>query len=431
MSAAVAVAWRNIVGPKTHYRADPVAFLDIGSTKVCCYVARRRGSRGFTLLGRGYQQTEGLERGIVSDTDAVEDAIQAAVAEAEAMAGMTVREIAVAVSGCAPRTKLMKGTRALSGRSVTEDDIEALLGSVRLKAQGEGRQILHIAPLTLGIDGGRAVKDPCGLAAQSLDMWAVVVSVADRALNDILGCVRRSHLEIEDVVVSSFAAGKACLAPEEVERGSILIDLGGGTTGVSFFAGGRLAFIDQVPLGGEDVTADLALELRTAQRHAERLKSLYGSVQGRSCDDNKRIEVPIIGDHVDQPTGEVPRAMITQIIRNRVRQIFDEVQDRMRESRRIFEIRPPKTLVLTGGGSQLEGIDELAEEMFELPVRRARPDLVVGREGVEDLPCCAAASGGLALVTDRDPALSWNDSAEANGLARGVVRMSRWLRENF
>ncbi|MEO1017850.1 MAG: cell division FtsA domain-containing protein, partial [Pseudomonadota bacterium] len=200
---------------------------------------------------------------------------------------------------------------------------------------------------------------------------------------------------------------------------------------ISYFAAGRLAYVDQVAIGGEDVTADLAYDLCTNHHHAERLKSVHGSVQFRSGDDNTRIEVPLIGDLADMPTGEVAQGWITHVARERVRQIFEAVQERMRESRPIFALRPPRTLVLTGGGSQLEGIDELAEEMFELPVRRARPDVVFGREGVEDLPCCAAASGGLVLVSGREVDLRWSDSVEAGGLSRGVVRLSRWLRENF
>ncbi|MEO1019885.1 MAG: cell division protein FtsA [Pseudomonadota bacterium] len=214
MSAAVAEAFRHMVGPKNHMRADPIAFLDVGSTKVCCYVARRRGVRGFTLLGRGYQQSEGIERGAVSDPDAIEDAIQAAVSEAETQAGITIREIAVALSGCDPRTRLVQQSLKLSGRSVTEDDLHTLLVQASHNAREQGRQSLHIMPLVLQIDDGRPLKDPCGLSGEVLQMTASVISVSDRLLEEVLGCVRRSHLEIDEVIISSFAAGKACLAPE-------------------------------------------------------------------------------------------------------------------------------------------------------------------------------------------------------------------------
>ncbi len=431
MSAAVAHIWRQFIGANNNFRAEPLAFLDIGTTKVCCYIARRHPSHGFVLLGRGYQGTQGVERGNVTDVDRLEDAIQAAVHQAEEQSHVTLREISVGISGCEPRTKLLELACELNGRPVTPQDVRHLLSAVKERAWMEDSELLHVVPIRYRIDNGREVRDPCGLSGNKLSVLASAMGVSSRPLQEILECVRRSHLEIDEVVSSSAAAGKACLADDEVMRGCIVLDLGGGTTGISYYTGGRLAFVGQVPVGGEDVTGDLAYDLYTNRQQAERLKGLYGSVQWHSGDDNFRIDVPMIGDHEDMPTGEVPRARITHTVRARMAQIFESVQARLRASRRIFEYRPPRSIVLTGGGSQLEGIESFAEEMFDMPVRRGRPDCVIGPSGIESMPCCAAASGGLALISTSDEGLRWRDDADGHGLSLGVVRLSRWFKENF
>lgn len=297
--------------------------------------------------------------------------------------------------------------------------------------------MLHLLPLELGLDGGRPVGDARGLVGGRLDLLAHAVSVAAAPLGNILGCLRRCHLEARGVVASGYAAGLACLAQEETERGCLLIDLGAGGTSLAHFVGGRLALVEQVPYGGDHMTADLAWGLSTGRQHAERIKNLYGGVQWRSCDDNTRIEVPLLEEHPELPTGEVSRTRITQIIRARVEEIFLLAQERLREHVEFLERRPPRSIVLTGGGSQLEGVDELAQEMFGLPVRRGRPGLVAGVEGLERDPCCATASGAVALTLGRDGGRGWGGGGGRAGdgapptQASPLARVGRWLRQSF
>jgi cell division protein FtsA len=233
-------------------------------------------------------------------------------------------------------------------------------------------------------------------------------------------------------VAASYAAGLACLAEEETERGCLLIDLGGGSTSLAHFAGGRLALVERVPYGGDHVTKDLAWGLSTGRQPAERIKNLFGGVQWRACDDNTRIEVPVLGDHPELPTGEVPRTRITQIVRARIEEIFLIAQERLRAHVDFLERCPPRSLVLTGGGSQLEGIDELAQEMFGLPARRGRPELIRGADGgFESDPCCATASGAVALTLGRDGGRGWSEAGGQGLAASPLVRVGRWLRESF
>ena len=247
----------------------------------------------------------------------------------------------------------------------------------------------------------------------------------------MLACLERCHVEVKGVVCASYAAGVACLAEDELERGCLVIDMGGGTTGLTHFAGGRLTLVDQVPYGGDHVTGDLAYGLSTGRRHAERIKNLFGSTQFRSCDDSTRIELPLLGDHADLPMGEVPRTRVTEIVRARMEEILQLAQRRLAEHAELLASRPPRSIVLTGGGSQLEGIEELVQETFRLPTRRGRPgDLqTAGRAGGPAL--LRHAAGAVGLVLGDDGGLGWRDQVEVSVLSHRLARLGQWFRENF
>jgi len=427
-----AMLWRQLMDGQSRVgRSGPAALLDVGSSKLCCYVTQPRPGRGFALLGRGYKAADGLRAGEIVDAEAADDSIRAVLAEAEDEAGETLREIAVVWSGGEPASELLRIERELDGRAIGEEDLRWGLEMARQRAIAGDREILHILPLEIRIDGGRPLKDPRGLAGQTLEMVVAVATVAAAPLGDLLACLKRCHLDVTDVASSAYAAGIGCLTADEAERGCLLLDMGGGTTNIAHFHGQRLAHLDQVAYGGDHVTRDLAYGLNTGHAHAERIKNLFGSVQWRACDDNVRIAVPVIGDDVDHPTGEIPRTRLTQINRARVEEIFNMVRERLRKAWEVYENKPPRSMVLTGGAAQLEGIDELAEEMFALPARIGRPGLVQSPKGVEDQPCCSAASGGLVLIAGDDGGLSWKHNTEVPVLAVGLARFGRWLRQNF
>jgi cell division protein FtsA len=439
LSDMVEKGWRGLLhagAGASRARQGPIGVLDIGTSKICCYIVRTEqpgGAGPVRLLGRGYQLAEGLRAGEIVDADAAETSLLAVVHEAEQQAGVTLRELVVAVSGCQPRSGWHRLSAPLGGRRATNEDAMRLLERARWEAEAAApdRTILHLIPLEFSLDGGPAVADPRGLAGDRLDLLAHSVGVATAPLRNITDRLERCHLDVRAVVAASYASGLACLAQEETERGCLLIDMGGGTTTLAHFVAGRLALVEQVPYGGEHVTKDLAWGLSTSRHHAERIKNLYGGVQWRSCDDNVRLEVPLIGDHPELPTGEVPRARITQIIRARIEEILLLAQDRLREHLEFLQRHPPRSVVLTGGVSQLEGIDELAHEMFGLPVRRGRPGLISGAEGLETEPCCATATGAVTLAIGEDARLAWNRGAEPAFLSAPLARVGRWLRESF
>jgi cell division protein FtsA len=257
------------------------------------------------------------------------------------------------------------------------------------------------------------------------------VTVGGPALRNALACLERCHVQVKGVVAASYAAGVACVAEDEAERGCLVIDLGGGTTGLAHFAGGRLTLVDQVPYGGDHVTGDLAYGLSTGRPEAERIKNLYGGTQFRSCDDSTRIEVPLIGDEAGLPTGEVPRTRVTEIVRARVEETLQLVLARLDEQRELLGARPPRSVVLTGGGSQLDGVGELVQELFGLPVRCARPAALLQAKAAEESPCCATVTGAVGLTLGDDGGLGWSQQVEVSLLSGRLARLGQWFKENF
>lgn len=426
------MSWQRLLANhRRPHRNAPFGLLDIGSSKLCCYIVRTRGEDGFVLLGRGYQAAEGFQAGEVIDAEAAEASMLAVVGEAEEAAGETLREIAVTWSGGRPSAGLVTIEREIGGRVIDDDDIDRALEQVRATVFGSEREILHILPVEMRPDGRETMADPRGLAAQTLDFTALVVSVAKPALRNLTACLERCHLDVMEMINATYAAGVGCLTLDEMRRGVLLLELGGGTTSLGLFSSGSLCHVAQVPYGGEHVTRDLAYCLSTSRAFAERLKNLYGGVLCRACDDNVRIEVPIIGDDARSPTGEVPRTRLTEIIRARVEETLTLLQSRLQDEWDLVQAKPPRSMVLTGGAAQIEGIEELAEEIFGLKARIGKPGAVRGRTGLEEQPCCSAAAGGLVLVTGRDGGLSWKQSTEVPALTSGLARLGHWLKQNF
>ena len=432
MTNSADMVWRQVLGGwRRKSRSGPSGLLDIGSSKICCYIVQQSSGRGFTLLGRGYQAAEGFRSGNVVDLDDASRAIGAVLQEAEREAGAELRDIAVTWSGGSPESHLVSVKRELGGRELNDHDIQAMLQSAYLEGHSDERVVVDVLPVETTLDDGRVLRDAQGLEAKYVELLAAVTTVDRAALGDITTCLDDCHISASSLAPSAYASGIACLTQEEVDRGCLVLELGGGTTNIAHFHGGRLIYLNQVALGGDHVSSDIAYGLSTSAGYAERLKTLYGSVQWRSCDDNMRIEVPVIGDHVEMPTGEIPRTKLTLIVRSRVEEILGLVQESLREAWTLFEQRPPRSVVLTGGGAQIEGIVELTEEMFGLPARIGKPDLVHGKHGIEDQPCCSAACGALALSYGDDEGLHWRPAGSTPFLFQGIAKINRWWRQNF
>jgi cell division protein FtsA len=301
------------------------------------------------------------------------------------------------------------------------------------EVRAEGVEALHALPVEVSVDGGRRVRDARGLLGERLTVGVHLICVAATPLQNLIACVERCHLEVAGVVAAPYAAGVASLSADEAELGALLLDMGGGVTGVAAFAGGRLRHVDVVPIGGQHITQDLAYGLSTGLAHAERIKNLYGSVLRRAGDERRRLEVPLVGGgHDGAASHVVPRSRLAEIIQPRVEEVFQLVLDRLAAAPAL----PARSrLVLTGGVSQLEGVAELAEEMFGLPARVARPHhLDVGGGaggGVAGLDDPAGAAGVLAVVAGGDGGLAYRVPRPAPLFGVRLARLGQWLRENF
>jgi cell division protein FtsA len=406
-------------------RAEPIAVLDLGTSKMCCLIARRKDGR-FELLGGGHQLAEGLRAGEIVDAEAAEASILAVVHEAEQQAGRTIHEVVLGISGGRPESLITSVDVELGRRAVGPADVARALAHARAQARADGVWTLHALPVTISLDGSQPLRDARGMVGERLRIVVHLVRVASAPLHNLLTTIERCHLDVRAVIAAPYAAGLASLSEDEATFGALVLDLGAGTTGVARFADGRLQQLATVPLGARHVTQDLAFGLATGRAQAERLKTLFGSVLPRAGDTRQHLEVPGIGDPAQPPVQIVSRARLTEIIRPRVEEIFQLARARIDLDRLTITGR---RLVLTGGGSQLEGIVELAEEVFGMPARIGRARAFCG--DFDDLTAATTAAGLLRWAGEDDGGLTFGAAAPNHDFTARLARLGQWLRENF
>ncbi|TNE35597.1 MAG: cell division protein FtsA [Alphaproteobacteria bacterium] len=393
------------------------AALDIGTTKVTCFIGfREQGKMGGTLpvrvIGIGHHPSHGLRAGTVVDMDAAEHAIRAAVDAAERMAGTTLRNVVVNLSAGAPKSKVINVEVDVKGREITEHDLSLGFVHGRKSCEQEDSQIIHSVPVGFSVDGSKGVRDPLGMFGDQLGIDMNVITASPGPIRNLIVCVERCHLNVSRLVVSPYASGLACLVEDELDLGVTCVDMGGGTTSIAVFAEGALQYASVVPIGGEAVTKDIAQGLSTPFDHAERMKTLYGSALGGTGDVKDLIKVPQVGDEGEENYTTIPKVMLTKIIRPRVEETLEYVRDRLNASG--FGDVGGRRLVLTGGASQLTGIRELATRVLDKQVRLGQPIKLTGLADATRGPAFSTCAGLLAYESSPPP--------EAMGIA---IRPSR------
>ena len=283
-----------------------IAALDVGTSKICCFIARVSGEAEPEIVGIGHQASRGLRSGVIIDMDDAEDSIRSAVNAAEKMAGEQIERVTVNLSGPGLNSRLLACEVSIAGHQIGEADLRRIHDpSTLLGAIPAEHELVHAIPVGYSIDNNRGVRDPRGMYGERLAVNVHLVSTAAGAARNLATCIARCHLDIEDRVVSSYASALSCLSEDEMQLGVTFLDMGGGTTSIAVFFDGELVFADSVPLGGVQVTNDIARGLTTPLANAERMKTLYGSAIASSSDEREFIKVPLIGEEGDMEPAEV------------------------------------------------------------------------------------------------------------------------------
>lgn len=427
-------------------RSTVITVLDVGTSKVCCVIARLHPKQdGLELSGRthvievigfGHQRSRGIKGGVVVDLDEAEQAIRLAVDSAERRAGMTVESLIVNVSGSRLHSDAFSASVSLAGQEVEEIDISRVLQAGRNHSASEDAAVVHSLPIGYALDGNSGIKDPRGMIGERLAVDMHVVTANEASLRNLEVAINRCHLAVESFVVSPYAAGLACLAGDEAELGVTCIDMGGGTTTVSVFMDGKLVHCDAIALGGQHVTMDTARGLSTSLRTAELIKVKHGSVLPDNMNDFEAVPIRQIGDESGVDSNVSP-SMVAKIIRPRVEETFELVRDRLNASG--FARLVGRRIVLTGGASQLTGAADLARSLLGKNVRLGRP---LGVTGLPSEARSAAFSAVVGLMIypqleDSGEDVGWSSrragssSAGMTGTGGYFGRVGRWFTENF
>ncbi len=399
--------------------------LDIGTTKTAAVIAEPDERGTLKVIGVGHAPSAGIRRGVVVDLESTVRSIRTAVAEAERMSGEPVRQVTAGIAGEHVRSINSRGVIAVSrgGTEIGPDDVSRVVEAARAVAIPGDRQVLHVIPQEYVVDEQAGIKNPVGMSGVRLEAEVHIVTGAVTSARNVEKAVQRSGLRAGSLVLEPLASSYAVLAPDEKELGCLLIDLGGGTTDLALFYEGAVRHTAVIGLGGNNVTHDLAVGLRTPTEAAEEIKIRHGSATADRVGAEETVEVPGVGGRDAKP---IPRQVLASMIEPRMEEIFTMVYREVKKN--LFSELLAGGVVLTGGGACLEGVEDLAERIFEMPVRRGVPRGVTGiREAVED-PRYATAVGLVIYAREKDGEERPEDPRLLNRISAPV---RRWLGEFF
>ncbi len=412
---------------KAKPRAGAIAALDIGSTKIACFVAKTELDVT-RVVGVGHQISRGVRHGAIVDMELAAEAIINAVYAAEQIAGETLKSVIVSTSAGNPASQTVAVDLAVAGHEVTDSDLRRVTDHGRGVQSAPTRRLLHAIPVSYSIDGSRGIRDPRGMCGERLGVNMHLVAADVSALRNLEAVVGRCHLDVENFVVTPYAAGLAALVEDEMDLGVTVIDMGGGVTSMAVFFDGHVVWTDTIAVGGAHVTSDIARGLSTPLVHAERMKTLFGSCMTAGADEREVIDVPLVGEEDHDHANHVPKSILTGIVRPRLEETFELVRSRLEASG--FNKLAGRRVVLTGGASQLNGVRELAATVLDKQVRLGRPIRIQGLSDQTGGPAFAVCAGliSYALGPQENPRLAAAASPAANGW---VGRVGLWLRENL
>ncbi|MDH3280075.1 MAG: cell division protein FtsA [Gammaproteobacteria bacterium] len=399
--------------------------LDIGTSKVLAIVGEANPTGEIEIVGVGHHPARGMRKGVVANIESTVQSIQRAVEEAELMAGCQIYSVFAGIAGAHINSFNSHGVVAIRDKEVAAGDVDRVIEAARALAIPNDQKILHILPQEFIIDGQEGIREPVGMSGVRLEAKVHIITGAVSAAQNVIKCIRRCGLQVDDVILEQLASSQSVLDEDEKDLGVCLVDIGGGTTDIAIFTDGAIRHTAVIPIAGDQVTNDIAVALRTPTHSAEEIKKKYGCALIQLAHGDETIEAPSVGD---RPPRKLARQTLAEVIEPRVEELFELVKGELRRSG--FEELMGSGVVLTGGSSKLEGMVDLAEEVFHMPVRLGMPKYIGGLSEVVKNPIYATGVGLIQFgQLNQTPRLS--DRSQSAGLKAVFERMKGWFQGSF
>ncbi len=399
--------------------------LDIGTSKVSAIVAEACSDGDIEIIGMGKHTARGMKKGVVVNIESTVQSIKRAIEEAELMAGCEIHSVFVGIAGSHINSLNSHGMVAIRDKEVSSDDLERVMDAARAVAISTDQKILHVLPQQFLIDDQEGIREPVGMAGVRLEVDVHMVTGSDSAVQNIVKCIHRCNLEVDDIILEQVASSYSVLTEDEKELGVCLVDIGGGTTDVAILMNGAIRHSKVFPVAGDQVTNDIAVALRTPTKYAEEIKIKYACALRQLTNPEETIEVPSVGD---RPPRRLARQVLAEVVEPRYEELFILIKDELQRSG--LEEFCAAGVVLTGGSSKMEGAIELAEEVFHMPVRIGVPQEIEGLTDMVKDPRFATGVG-LILFGKQNQEHSGFDFSEHTGFSAIIAKMKKWFQGNF
>ena len=396
--------------------------LDIGTTKITAVVGEMLDNE-INIIGVGSHPSTGLRKGSVVNIESTVDSIRKAVEEAELMAGCDISSVYVGIAGNHIKGFNSHGIIAIKGREILENDVERVIDAAKAVAIPTDREILHVIPQEFIVDDMESIQNPVGMTAIRLEAKIHIVTGAVSSARNIIKCCNKAGLEVCDVVLESLASGQAVLTNEEKELGCMLADMGGGTTDLALFKDNNVKFIYELTVGGHNLTNDISIGLRTPLPEAEKIKIEHGTCVPQNVRSGATIEVPAVGGRAPK---KLSKGILAEILEPRVDEIFSLLKKEIFSNG--LENSFPAGFVLTGGSVVLDGISEIAESVFNVPVRIGEPNNIGGLKDIVKNPAYATGVGLVIFGSDASCKIDFKET-DAHGLNTILNRMKQWFKD--
>lgn len=402
-----------------------VVGLDVGTSKIVCIIGEINEDNELEIIGVGSHLSRGLKKGVVVNIESTVQSIQRAVEEAELMAGCRVHSVYAGIAGSHIKSMNSHGIVAIKDREVVEGDVDRVIDAARALAIPADQKVLHVLPQEFIIDQQEGIREPIGMSGVRMEAKVHLVTGAVSAAQNIVKCIERCGLQVDDIILEQLASSYAVLTEDEKDLGVCLVDIGGGTTDIAVFTEGAIKHTAVIPIAGDQVTNDIAIAMRTPTQYAEEIKIKYACALRQLTNQDEVIEVPSVGDRAPR---RLARQTLAEVVEPRYEELMSLVLAELRRSG--YENLIAAGVVLTGGSSKMEGVVELAEEVFHMPVRLGVPQYVFGLIDVVRNPIHATGVGLLLFGHVNEQVMEQKKST-SGGISAAFGRIKDWIQGNF